>query len=201
MSSGIETAKSEDTGWIVTHTGRKVYPLEPSPDMFCLQDVAHALSNTCRFTGHCRQFYSVAQHSVLVSQLVHHRTGSVRLARHGLMHDATEAYLCDIARPVKHADGFAFYRQAEARLWSSIAHGFGLEEEQPAEVTEVDNRIVCNEALALLSAIPDGWFNMRPFTESELEAATGHKWIKPVDPDSAYKAFICQYYKLDGDQE
>jgi 5'-deoxynucleotidase YfbR-like HD superfamily hydrolase len=192
MSSGTST----DAGWIVTHSGRKVYPLAPEPGMFDLNDIAHALSNTCRFTGHCKTFYSVAQHSVLVSKLVRHRTGSDSLAMQGLLHDATEAYLCDVARPVKHADGFAFYREAEQRLWESVAQGFGLPAKLAAEVKDVDNRLVCNEALTLLTAIPDGWFQMRPFTEHEMWLATDSNFIVPVGPDQAYRDFIKQFYKL-----
>jgi hypothetical protein len=192
MSSGTST----DAGWIVTHSGRKVYPLAPEPGMFDLNDIAHALSNTCRFTGHCKKFYSVAQHSVLVAKLVRHQTGSDTLAMQGLLHDATEAYLCDVARPVKHADGFAFYREAEDRLWKSLAHAFGVPGTLDDKVKDVDNRLVCNEALTLLTSIPEGWFQMRPFTEHELWLATDSCTVVPVGPEQAYREFISLFYKL-----
>ena len=71
--------------WIQTYTGKQYAYFECGPEQICIEDIARALSNLCRFTGHCKKFYSVAQHSVLVS----HRTKNPFL---GLMHDADEAY-------------------------------------------------------------------------------------------------------------
>lgn len=86
--------------WILTRTGVRFWPLDARPDEIRLFDVSGALSNTCRFAGHCRKFYSVAEHSVRVARyLEEHYTK--RLAMAGLLHDAAEAYLGDIARPWK----------------------------------------------------------------------------------------------------
>jgi len=82
--------------WIQTFSGRQYWPLDPRPEDVDVQDIAHHLSNLCRFTGACKRYYSVAEHSVHVSYLV-----PSRLALVGLLHDASEAYCNDIARPVK----------------------------------------------------------------------------------------------------
>jgi len=80
--------------YMITYTGRKVYPLDPDPDTICIEDIAHHLSNICRFTGAVNTHYSVAQHSIIVSNFC----GS---PLHGLMHDAAEAYLFDITSTIK----------------------------------------------------------------------------------------------------
>jgi 5'-deoxynucleotidase YfbR-like HD superfamily hydrolase len=83
--------------WIQTYQGGCFEPFNPHPDQIHIRDIAHALALTCRFTGHCLDFYSVAQHSVMVSQIVSHKH-----ALAGLLHDASEAYLTDVASPIKH---------------------------------------------------------------------------------------------------
>lgn len=95
------------SGWVQVFTGRRVYPLSPDPESVTLEDVAHSLSLVCRFQGHCSLFYSVAEHSVHVARLCW-RWGEglenperARLALLGLLHDAGEAYLADVSRPVK----------------------------------------------------------------------------------------------------
>src|SRR5579885_2784587 len=82
--------------WIQTYCGVAFYPLDPRPEEILIEDIAHALSMLCRFTGHVKRFYSVAQHCVYVS----HRCDP-KDALWGLLHDAAEAYLNDISRPVK----------------------------------------------------------------------------------------------------
>lgn len=89
--------------WILTYTGRKFWPLEPKAEDVCIEDIAHALSNICRYGGHSKHFYSVAQHSWLVSYLVHEDN-----ALWGLMHDAAEAYIGDMVSPLKGATRFVF---------------------------------------------------------------------------------------------
>ena len=91
--------------WILTYTGKQFYPLDPDPDSICIEDIARGLSMICRFNGQTRCFYSVAEHSVLMSQqmdkpyLPGYPSGYLGLA--GLLHDAAEAYVSDVARPIK----------------------------------------------------------------------------------------------------
>ena len=88
---------SERVGdWIQTMSGVIFYPLDPRPEEIRIEDIAHALSHQCRFAGHCREFYSVAEHSVRVS-----RELPQEFMLWGLLHDASEAYLVDLPRPIK----------------------------------------------------------------------------------------------------
>lgn len=88
--------------WIKTVTGRKFYPLDPRFQEVNIEDVAHALSMKVRFNGHVQRYYSVAQHSVHVSRILERWHPKRRdLAMWGLLHDAAEAYLADIPRPMK----------------------------------------------------------------------------------------------------
>jgi hypothetical protein len=191
------------TGWIITHSGEQFSPLEPDPAKIKIEDIAHALGNTCRFTGHCRRFYSVAQHSLICAEIARniYEDGETDKAfvKRALLHDASEAYLCDIARPVKHTWQFASYRQAEKKLQRVIEGYFDL----PANVShhktikEIDEKIVTNEALALMPVIPDGW-QLRPgFTMQELEDALPnylHPPFQYMDPETAATAFM-QFYR------
>ncbi|HKK06533.1 MAG TPA: hypothetical protein VKA50_11875 [Gammaproteobacteria bacterium] len=98
--------------WILTYTGRRVDLLDPDPATIEPEDIAHALSNMCRFNGHCRHFYSVAEHSWHVALLV-----SRENALQGLMHDAAEAYVADITRPLKpYLTNYAAFRELNQEL-------------------------------------------------------------------------------------
>ncbi len=134
--------------WIQTYSGLKMYPLDPRPEEINLVDIAHALSNICRYTGHCGEFYSVAQHSVYVSVYA-----SQENALWGLLHDASEAYLCDIARPIKRSVFLKGYRECEDVLMQCIAEKFGLPWPIPEEILLLDNRFMMAEVrdLGLLS--------------------------------------------------
>jgi len=107
--------------WILTFTGVEFYPLDPRPQEVNIVDIAHALSMKCRFTGHTREFYSVAEHSYWVSMLV-----PTKYALAALLHDASEAYLCDVARPVKHLPEMFGYRRAEFLVTDAIRDKFKL---------------------------------------------------------------------------
>ena len=105
--------------WIQTYTGRRFHPLAPRADELDLVDIAHALSLNCRFNGHCRCFYSVAEHCVRVADIL-----PPELALWGLLHDAAEAYLADVPRPAKQQ--MPQFVAAEDRLLRVIVEHFGL---------------------------------------------------------------------------
>jgi hypothetical protein len=105
---------------IVTYTGRIVQPLDITADDIDILDIAHALAMKCRYTGHCQRFYSVAQHSTLMSQW----KDMPGPAAWRLMHDAGEGYLPDIASPIK--GKFPQMKEAEAKVMRAVAERFGL---------------------------------------------------------------------------
>lgn len=129
--------------WMQTYTGRRFYPLDPRADEIAPEDIAHALSLLCRYGGHVDRFYSVAEHCVLMSQAV-----APEHALAALLHDATEAYVVDVPRPLKAV--LAGYRQSEDAVWLQVAARFGIDIWLPGEVHEADNRILLTERAALM---------------------------------------------------
>jgi hypothetical protein len=146
------------SNWIQTSTGRKFFPTEPNPGEIVIEDIAHALSYSCRYNGHTSTFYSVAEHSVHVDDLVARRGGSLEEHRWALLHDASEAYLCDIPRPLKRMPEMQPYRDAEKQLQMAIVTHFGLDPEQPAIVTEMDSFILGTEARQLMWPVHPDWY-------------------------------------------
>ena len=135
--------------WLQTFTGRKFWPLDPRPEDVCIDDIAHALSLLCRFGGHCTRFYSVAEHSIYISQ------HAGQYALWGLLHDASEAYLIDVPRPLKKM--LPEYRAAEDRLQRVICEAFGLDPEKPENITQLDRAILMDERLHIMAPAPEPW--------------------------------------------
>jgi hypothetical protein len=131
-----------------THTGKLIDLREFSEADVRLPDISHALSMLNRFTGHTTQPYSVAQHSVVVSKLVPQED-----ALWGLLHDASEAYLGDVARPLKAM--LPEYVALEKRIQQVIARAFGLRWPAPPSVKAADNRALIWEKQFLLSVQHD----------------------------------------------
>ena len=175
--------------YLQTVSGRWLNPFDPDPDQLDIGDIARALANLCRFGGHSRVFYSVAQHSVIVSELVEQRGGGAEDAFAALMHDATEAYLGDMPHPLKHrsALGEAF-RAAEGDLERAIRARFRIKPEVP-EIKLVDRALLATERRTFSA---DSWH------WPELEG------VEPLDlvltawsPDEAARAFERRYARLD----
>lgn len=144
--------------WILTYTGKKFFPLNPKIEDICIEDIAHALSNMCRFTGHCKEFYSVAQHSVFVAGHIRwFGLGDRHQQLAGLLHDASEAYLCDIARPIKWSPDFYLYRNAERKLQAIIYKHFNIIPDEKI-IKQADNYLLDVEAYFLMPNCPE-WFS------------------------------------------
>jgi hypothetical protein len=151
MGDDPDTARdyASQNGIIATHCGVEFSPLNPDPSTVLIEDIAHALANSCRFTGHVDRFYSVAQHSVHVSELVESK--DPELAFTALLHDASEAYLSDISRPIKMQPEFGdVYKKFEHRLEVAIAERFGLVFPYPDIIKWADNVMLRSEQRDLM---------------------------------------------------
>lgn len=172
-------------GLIATYTGR-AFPIEdPHPADVRLDDIASALANLCRFGGHPKRFYSVAEHSVLVSRHV-----PARVALWGLLHDASEAYLGDVVRPLKRAAALTGYREIERRVQLAICKAMDLPPAEPETVTIVDKRISDWDEWDALMTMPPFW----PRAAGGPVGATIEGW----PPERAKAEFLARYAQLRG---
>lgn len=131
--------------WIQTYTGKKFDFISPHPSMIDIKDIAHALSNQCRFNGHCRQFYSVAEHSVYVAQEVMKTHPHLGLA--ALMHDAAEAYVGDMVSPLKAI--LPEFKVIEDKVDKVIADRFGFDHTHHSIIKQADMQLLVDEKNAL----------------------------------------------------
>lgn len=153
------TTNTERLGdWMETYTGAQFWPVDPRSEEVDPVDIAHALSLLCRYAGHTDRFYSVAEHCVVLSHWV-----APKDALHALLHDATEAYVVDIPRPLKRS--LPEYRDIEQGVWLAIAERFGVQPEIPQAVLDADTRILLTERAAFKS-------------RSHLE--WGMEWMTPL---------------------
>lgn len=133
---------------IVTSTGLYFDILETTFDMVCIEDIAHALSQGNRFTGHPKFPYPVSQHSRLGSYVV-----PQVYAMRFLLHDASEAYLGDMNRPLKHfTSAGEEYRKVEKRIQGLIYNKFGLSEIEPEIIHEIDTQMLYAEKAQIMPA-------------------------------------------------
>lgn len=133
------------------HTGRYVNPLDLKVDDIDIGDIAHHLANQCRFSGATYAPYSVAQHAVLVTRFLRDAGESLDTQFVGLMHDASEAYLQDVARPLKEDPYFGkAYRGAENRAEKVVAEAFGYELPFPEIIKVADMILLATERRDLM---------------------------------------------------
>ena len=175
--------------FLQTVSGRRVNPFDPDPSQLDAGDIARALANQCRFGGHSRVFYSVAQHSVIVSELVEARGGDAEDVFAALMHDATEAYLGDMPHPLKHRSPLgAAFKDAEDHLERALHERFGIKPDVP-EIKRADRALLATERRA---------FSSEDWHWPELDG------VEPLDleltawsPDEAAQAFAARYAELE----
>src|SRR5574337_650832 len=167
---------------ILTASGHYFDFTKPEGSRIEIEDIAHALSHLCRFTGHVREFYSVAQHSVIASLLVPEED-----ALHALLHDAAEAYIGDVSRPLKAL--IPDYREIEAKVEAAVLAAFGLAPTMPASVKRADLVMLATEKRDLMHHNGGGW--------KTLDGIQPCAWkIWPWPPRRAYAEFMCRYLAL-----
>lgn len=181
--------------WMQTHSGKKFYPSDIRPADICIEDIAHALSNICRFGGHCREFYSVAQHSVHVAEVARAKYYSPPVCmsrwalKQALLHDAAEAYLGDCVTPLKHSPWGTNYSELENKAMKAIWSKFGLDGFTGFEdrIKPCDRIMLVTEARDLLGS--PAW--MKNYNVEPLK-----KRIKPWSPALAKKKFLFWFNEL-----
>jgi hypothetical protein len=210
MSTG-DPARIGD--WFVTYTGKEFYPLDPHLEDFCIEDIAHSLSLQTRWMGHCKNFYSIASHSLACARVAEKaetmHDDTVR--RWCLMHDAAEAYTGDIVRPIKgHLGmikpstgpsdqvGLVPFKVFEEKLLKLIAERFGLPWPIPDAVKEIDNRMLVTEARANTTYHSDThwihqkpWQSIKPYANDDVLL-----WQTPQMAEEAFLKLAREYLRL-----
>lgn len=141
--------------WMQTYLGHAFWPLDPRPEEIHIHDIAHALGMACRYGGHTIRFYSVAEHSVHCASKA---PGHLKLAT--LMHDASEAYLSDLIRPIK--VHMLNYKVIETQLERCIAGRFDLPWPMPPEVKALDEAIIADEKEQVMNPAPMPYSQWKP---------------------------------------
>lgn len=169
-----------ESDFIQLYSGKDLNFLSPSVDDIDIEDIAHTLSLLCRFGGHCRTFYSVAQHSVLCSYYA-----PKGFEFEALLHDGAEAYLVDMPRPIKYA--LQGYRDLETVLDGVVREKFNLPIEMSPEVKWVDSAMLATERRDLMKGGGKSWAQLPdPFEEI----------IEPMSHDAAKIYFLTRYKEL-----
>ena len=183
--SGIQM--TERGAWLTTQSRGRFYPLDPKEEEVNLYDIAWALSHLTRYNGHMDRFYSVAEHSVHVANQI----PDVETAKWGLLHDAPEAYIGDLVRPVK--VNFPLFCELEDNIMFVIAKKFKLKGDKiPKEVHKWDNILCATEKEYLLHG-SEHWENMPD--------PINMKYPLGVSAKIAYQKFMNKYYELWGRPE
>ena len=175
--------------WMQTFSGRKFSLLNPTPGDVDIEDIAHALSNICRFNGHVMSFYSVAQHSVIVSQFVDPEN-----ALWGLLHDAHEAYVGDVIAPMKAADKLRSMWPISSRVWieegvqAVVREKFDLSFPPPENIKVVDLLALATESRDVMGGQRGGDWAIPP---DVLPIK-----IKPWSPAMAKRMFLDRFAEL-----
>lgn len=197
---------TERTGhWLQTRSGRAFYPCSPLPEDVDIFDIAHALSMICRFGGHSRVFYSVAQHSILVAYEAERAGLNRAVCLAALLHDAAEAYVGDMIWPLKRAIGHLGYDDIEAQVQAAILDRFGLlklPEELRAQVKHFDLVLLATEKRDLMAGGGIGGAGREAEAAREKlgawhcdEIAPAPERIQPWVPAEAREAFLATFYR------
>lgn len=166
----------------ITRSGLYFDFIEPQPEMIDIEDIAWGLAHTCRFGGQSLGFYSVAQHSRLVSYLVPQEHAFA-----GLMHDAAEAYVGDMVGPLKQL--VPEFKAIEKRVEAVIFAKFGLPPILPPEIKHADLRALRTEQRDLTAGAGDSWNGLDAYPPAP-------ELLIPEGPVTAYHGFLARFAEL-----
>jgi len=190
---------SEDRGpWMETFTGKRFYPLDPRCEDISIFDIAHALSNICRFGGHCKHYYSVAQHCIVGSDWIFKDRQSDRLAMLFLIHDAAEAYIGDMVRPLKTLKDLKLFRDIETIiLYEAIYNYVGIDVPSRNErhiIEKFDNLMLCEEAFHLTMNKTLHWDN--EYVEDQPEGHVNPDSLGEISRHAIEKMYLEDFFSL-----
>jgi 5'-deoxynucleotidase YfbR-like HD superfamily hydrolase len=175
---------SATTPYVSTFSGNRFYPLEPRIDRVAIEDIAHGLAYQCRFNGQTREFYSVAQHSLIVASLV---PPELRLA--ALLHDAAEAYLGDMVKPLKVL--LPEFAAIEDKVSALIGAAFAVDFSNYAPIKRADLIALATEKRDLMPHSAERWAYLDDIRALPEPIATMSPW-------QAKQAFLARFAELDG---
>lgn len=184
-----------------TSNGKKYWPLDPHPQEVHIEVVAHHLATRCRYNGAVQHpvfrskiFYSVAEHSVLVSRYIEEVLGRPEYALEGLLHDGSEAYNGDLIRPLKYDESFrAPFKIVEERNEAAGASRFGLVYPYPKEVKVADEAVTAAEVLQIVPKDPsENWDQGKLHDDSRVAPYE----IEMLLPFEAKEQFLMRYEEL-----
>jgi hypothetical protein len=168
--------------YLSTFTGKKFFPFAPHPEQIDILDIAHGLSLLCRFSGQCPYFFSVAEHCIYVANSL-----PTNLQLEGLLHDASEAYLADVPRPLK--VGLPEYKTVELTVEAVIAEKFDLAFPTPLQDKDADDALLKNEVFTFFGAER----YVEDFGEEYLSRG---EHLFGFEPKTAEKKFLHLYGRL-----
>jgi len=145
--------------YIQTFTGKKFDIENPRVEDVDIIDIAHGLANQCRFNGQCKRFYSVAEHSLLMSLLIDNEYAQYDIPRYALLHDASEAYTGDMITQLKNSEHMNGFREIEKNLQATIYESFRLSPHQPEIISLLDRALLYKEAEQMMYDVTawEGW--------------------------------------------
>lgn len=180
--------------FIGTYKGKKFYPLDPRIDEVDLEDIAHSLSLLCRYNGHVKRFYSVAEHCIHAADWLEMKGYGTEVALQGLLHDASEAYVSDVPKPIKRM--LNGWERVEEKVQKTIFERFNVSWPMDEAIKEIDLRLLYSEANENFELSLSEWnLNYNP----KFMYADCIDFLY-LDPSSAESAYLETFERLNNER-